>query len=147
MKVIFVFFPLVLLAIAFIFGYARLGRAAVFFLSWVTMCSMLYVHAFVSGIGTSDPRFLLLAGLALLLTIPSILFAALVGVSNKKQPGQSPADIGVELYQGLSDDEKKKVQDVARKGGAIAARNLGAYLEKKGYVSTGNSLREISHLL
>lgn len=147
MKVL-VMLPLLLLTLGFLLGIARLYRTLIFFISWVVLCSVLYIGALMYGFVHADPATALMGAMAAaLLTLPSIWFATLFSFATSSQVSPTPAQQVYGAYQALDNSQKKRVWGIARISLGLAAKHGATYLRKKGYRASADALGEAAKFM
>lgn len=135
--------PLVLLALGFLLGIARLYRTLIFFVCWVTLCAGLYISSILYGFAQAEPKVILMGGaIAVLLVLPSIWFAMLFSFVSSPKTNPTPIKQAYDIYQTLDDSQKEKVQQVAKAGLGIFAKHASTYLRNKGYPASADALGE-----
>lgn len=140
--------PLVLLALGFLLGMARLYRTLVFFVCWMVLCSTLYIGSMMYGIVHFDPATALMGAImAVLLALPSVWFATLFSFATSKQLDPAPIQQAYGVYQTLDDSQKEKVHRLARVGFALAAKHGSTYLRNKGYNASADALGDAAKLV
>jgi len=148
MRILFVYLPLVLLALGFLLGIARLYRTLIFFLCWVTMCAAFYISSLVYGASHLNPSAMLVGiMLAALLALPSIWFATLFSFATSSPITPAPIMRVSDAYQGLDAAQKAQAHKLARKGAVLGAKHLAVFLRNKGYAASADALNDVSKLI
>ncbi|HUD02939.1 MAG TPA: hypothetical protein VMR46_02890 [Candidatus Paceibacterota bacterium] len=145
---IFMVLPLVLLALGFLLGVARLYSALVFFACWMVLVSALVVVSMIYGLAHFD-LVTAMVGMVMagLLALPSMWFAVLFSFATSKRISPAPVKVVYEAYQALDDSQKEKVHRLAKIGLAFAARHGSTYLRNKGHNVSADMLGDASKLI
>ena len=145
---IFMVLPLVLLALGFVLGVARLYRALMFFVCWFGLCAILYIGSMMYGIVNFDPATMLMGAMtAVLLALPSVWFATLFSFATSKKMSPAPVEVVYGAYQALDDSQKKKAHRLAKICLGLATKHGSTYLRGKGYNASADALGDVSKLI
>ena len=140
----FITLPLIVLALGFLVGRARLKTAGAFMVVWALLGELSICIGFFVTVAIDNP-FPLFVGIwgAVVLALPSIWFAVLWSLATSKKVTPTPAKVAIDAYGALSETHKARLSKALRASATVGARHL----RQRGYGLAGDILGVCAEIL